>query len=240
MRAFMPATVVALFLISTPAVHSEKFAVVDQICPVCAEKYQARVHVISSARGMRLDLKPIGCTAPSPVPMCPKCGFVHFREDEYPAAELKTLKEFVGSDAYKKLVKDRETPHFCLARTYAHLKRDPHQVAFLYLKATWEAEDDKESKDRAKRYLAECLTAYEAAAGTKSKVADAVPTARYLCGELLRRLGKFDEARAHFEGLKKDKVFDAGAFPKLLEAQLKLVGEKDTLPNPAPSEREKD
>jgi uncharacterized protein (DUF2225 family) len=228
--------VIALLAVA-PSSPAEKFADVDKTCPVCETKFKARVHLISSSRGARLDLKPIGCTAPSPVPVCPKCGFIHFRDGDHPAAELKSLKEYAASDAYKKLVRDGETPHYRLAKTFSHLKRDPHQVAFMHLSASWEAEGDKA---RQKRYLEDCLAAYDAAVKAGSEEEDAQRTAKYLRVELQRRLGRFEPAKAAADELAGDKAFKEEPFPVLLETQLKLIGDKVAEPQKAPLGKEKD
>jgi tetratricopeptide (TPR) repeat protein len=236
MRAALPVTI-ALCLTAGSLTHGEKFTTVDKTCPICAQKYQARAHLISSSRGARLDLRPIGSTSPSPVPVCPKCGFIDFGDNEYPAEELKSLKAFVNSEDYKKLVKDGETPHFRMARLFAHLKRDPLQIGFAYLKATWEAEGEK---GRETRYLEECLRAYDAALAVKPTNKEGRDTAAYLRGELLRRLEKFDDAEAQFDELKKQKSFEEAPFAQLIGAQLELIGKKDSLPHPAPLGPDKD
>ena len=51
MRVSMPATVAVLLLVAGPAARGEKFAMVDQTCPVCAEKYQGRDYRLTDVHG---------------------------------------------------------------------------------------------------------------------------------------------------------------------------------------------
>ena len=46
-------------------------------------------------------------------------------------------------------------------------------------------------------------------------------------GELLRRLGRFDEARAHLSGLQGVKGFQNNFFADIVKYQLKLCAKKD-------------
>src|SRR5262245_53459873 len=88
-------------------------------CAVCDCEYEATLTGSSLKLGQRLDLRPVPyyfIVSPERVAVCPKCGFVEFREKEkYPANEVKALREFVLSDDYKKLC-TTDTSHYRRAK----------------------------------------------------------------------------------------------------------------------------
>src|SRR5262249_13405404 len=122
--------------------------------------------------------------------------------------------------------------YYRLARMFERLKRPHAEVAFAYLKASWQVEDDKK---RSRQYLSSCLEAYEKFLKTKPKQSERTQTAQFLKGELLRQLGKFDDASKHFQEIQKLAEFKKAPFPKLIELELKLIGKKDDKPRVIPA-----
>ncbi len=190
--------------------------------------------------GQQLDLRPTpfwGIVSPPRVAVCPKCGFVEFREDgKYAKDELKALGEFVLTDAYKQLVKT-ETSYFRLAKIFEHLKKPQAQIAYTYLQATWQVEH--EDGKRPQTYLQACLDAYDKVTSENTKDAGQCQIARFLKGEMLRRLGKFDDAQKHFEALQKLETFKEAPYPKLIPLELDLIAKKDDKPHEIPSKDKK-
>jgi uncharacterized protein (DUF2225 family) len=209
-------------------------------CAICDHEYQATLTASSLQLGQRLDLRPEpfwSIVSPPRVAVCPQCGFVEFREDgKYPKNELKTLRELVLSDGYKQLAK-KETSYFRLAKIYERLKKPQAQIAYGYLQATWQVEDEK--GDRPRAYLQTCLDAYDKVIADETAAAKQRQMARFLKGELLRRLGKFDDAKKHFEALAKLDASKAAPYPQLIPLELELIAKKDDRPHEIPSSKDK-
>ena len=113
-----------------------------------------------------------------------------------------------------------------LGKIWKHLKKPPQDIAWLYLKASWQVENDEK---RHRAYLAESviwLTAFLSSNPTRD---EAWKTAAYLRGELLRQLQMFEEGKAHFELLQKMEEFTKDAYPALIAYELELIGKKDSL-----------
>src|SRR5262249_17299959 len=146
----------------------------------------------------------------------------------YSADELKILREFVDSDEYKKWAKT-DTSYFRLAQIDGRLKKSHSQIAYRYLQATWQVEH--EAGDRPRAYLKACLGAYDDVIADGTEAADRRQMARFLRGELLRRLGKFEDAQKSFEALQKLESSKAEPYPKLIALELDLIGQKDDKPH---------
>lgn len=152
---------------------------------------------------------------------------VHENE-KYPEDELKKLRKLVQSDDYKKWVKS-ETTYFRLAKMSEHLKKPQKEIAYRYLQATWEVE--REEGDRPRIYIQRSLEAYEKVIVDKTAKVEDRRIAEFLKGEFLRRLGKFDDAKKHFETLQKQDGFKAEPYPKLIRLELDFITKKDDSPH---------
>jgi len=207
-------------------------------CAICEEQYEATLTASYTQLGQRLDLRPVGhLTSPPRIAVCPKCGFVDFRDGEmYPKDELKELRDFVLSDDYKKLVKT-DTPYFRLAKIDERLKKPQQEIAYRYLQASWQVEEEKE-KDRPKAYLLAALDAYSKVIADEAAPAAQRQIAGCLKGELLRRLGRFDDARKHFEEFRKLEASKNEPYPRLIELELDLIGKKDAEPHKIPAAKD--
>ncbi len=195
-RGVALACLALLLSLASGPVRAHTMGEIQVKCPLCSHGFQATVDMSGTQFDMRLDLKPLGpIPAPWKIPVCPQCGFVVF--DEEPAAETAAKYEaIVQSDAYKALA-DRPT-YRRLGLLMAELGRDPYLVADTYLKASWQEEMAperyREDVDLALQYYDQWLEA------TEDK-GEAWWTALVVCGDLERRLGRFDAARARFERL---------------------------------------
>lgn len=202
-------------------------AVVDQTCPLCGTKFKATLAMSGTQFGQRLDLRPVGAIAsPWPVAVCTKCGFVLFKEGDkdYTSKELETLRGLVNADEYKKLPAD--TPSYeRLARLLEGLKRPPNEIAHAYLKASWQVEGQDE---RNRALLEKSRKWLETYLEKAPKTDEARVPAEILRGELLRRVGKFDEAKRQFERLGKSKDFAKEPFPAIIAQELGLIEAKDS------------
>lgn len=210
-------------------------------CAICEHEYEATLTASSFQSGQRLDLRPLhfpGIVSPTRVAVCPKCGFVEFREDaKYPKDELKAVREFVLSDDYKQLAKS-ETSYFRIAKMFELLKKPQSQIAYGYLQATWQVEHEDGKRPQA--YLQACLDSYGKVISDEKAPADQRQIARFLKGEMLRRLGKFEDAKTHFEDLRMLDSSKADPYPKLIPLELDLIGKKDNRPHEVPSSKGKE
>ena len=197
-------------------------------CPLCKTKFKAILDASGSSFGRRLDLKPIGAiVAPWRLPVCPKCKFVQFKDaDKFKADELKALKKYVESDAYKS-ISPKESSYYRVARMFEHLKKPAIEIAHVYLKASWQAEGDERQH---KACLDKSLEHFVRFLATNPGKNDDYRTANFLRGELLRQLGKFDAAKKHFLTLQQQEEFKTKPFPEIIAQELELIEKKNAAP----------
>ncbi|WP_394539196.1 hypothetical protein PRJ39_01245 [Lysobacter enzymogenes] len=199
------------------------------VCPIDGQPFQARVAASGSSFGRYFDGQHYGPIAsPWPLPVCPGNGFVVFDpQRRYDDAELARLRAFVASPEYRGWVAD-DTPYYRLARQQAWLGESEDAIAQILLAATWEA-----GPRRYPRYAEEALAAWQRRAEREAG-SDAGYDARMLVGELQRRLGRFEDARASFEALRADRGFPgkrdaadaAEQRRKIVDAQLALIRDR--------------
>lgn len=228
-RTFLAATLIA---ICGPRSVADTFSIEKRVCPICSTNYETAVTNSATVLGSRLDMRPIGgVKSPPRIGVCTKCGFVDYRHGEkYPKEELAITKAYVESDEFRKLAKD-ETPYYRAAQTYRKLNRSPEEVATFLLYSVWEAED-KNDKSLLFRHLSECMAAAEQVSKDNTVADGTRETFGILKGELLRRMGKFEEAEAHFATLAGDAAYSMAPFPELIRQERDLVRRKDDAPHP--------
>lgn len=200
----------------------------DYVCPIDGQPFSARVAASGTSFGRYFDDQHYGPIAsPGPLPVCPGNGYiVEDGERRYDAGELARLRAFVASPEYRGWVA-QDTPYYRLAKQRAFFGDAPDALAPILLAASWEA-----GARRYPRYAAEALEAWQKRAGAQT--GEEAYSARMLVGELQRRLGRFDEARATFEALRADRGFpgkqveadDAAYMRKIVEAQLELIRDR--------------
>lgn len=193
-------------------------------CPVCRHAYYATLDLSDSSYDMRLDLKPVGSiTGPWRLPDCPKCGFVVYKLP-LTGAELARCKIITASEVYRKN-RPRST-YFRVGLLFERLGKTLPAVASTFLKASWQEEKDeaklKEDLELSLKYFSACAQAC---------VYEEQENSQLLMGELLRRLGRFEEARAHLEGLKKIKGFQNNFFGDVVKYELNLCSRKNSRPH---------
>ncbi len=198
------------------------------VCPVDGKSFSARVAVSGTSFGRYFDGQEFGPIAsPGPLPVCPDNGFVVGEKREYSEAELARLRAFVASPDYRRWAAE-DTPYYRLAKQQAYFGAGEDEVAQILLAATWEA-----GARRYPRYAEQALAAWQQRAAREAG-SDRAYHSRMLVGELQRRLGRFDDARASFEALRADAGFpgkqveaeDAAYLRKIVEAQLKLIRDR--------------
>ena len=162
---------------------------VDVTCPLCGTKFRAEEVISEYKTGMRLDMKPLGAVAaPWPLAVCPSCHFVVYNQ-VLPERDKRILSEFVQSEEYRRLVK-KWPSYYLLAKLFEQLPGSKEVIAHMYLKASWQVEDDP---TKCKESLAESLKFLNAAFAEESGMEQEWPTGQRLAGELERHLGEFGE-----------------------------------------------
>jgi hypothetical protein len=178
--------------------------------------------------GLRLDLKKLGdVVEPPTLPQCPKCRLVLFSEN-MPEPLLKKVKAFVLGGDYQMLA--AKSPSWaCLAQLQEFLAAAPVYIGFSYLRASWQVE---EKPALCERYLARAYDRFTKVLATMPPGHKDRLNVVLLCGELERRLGKFDEAEKRFRDVLAADEFRAEPRREPIVAlQLKLIEARDRAPH---------
>ncbi len=172
-------------------------------CPVDGEVFEDSVIMSTNQMGMHTDFKPVvGGLFPFPfyVHACPKCGFAGSEEDfaasydgDFKKWALSELSgELSGRELYGGL------KYVLAARCAGRLGRPLREVADLYLRGAWCAQEEEEP-DIERRCRMEAAAQFEKALESGSLEEAERATITYLVGELHRRLGNDGEAAAWFD-----------------------------------------
>ena len=213
--------VLAFAFLAAGGAPAAQFVEREFSCPVCRQVFYAKLDASGARREIRLDLKPVGGDGgPWLLPVCPKCGFVIYKTS-LKRAELATCKFVVASKDYKSSLK--RSSYFRVGLLYEKLGEKDFNLANTFLKASWQEESDpvnlKEDLERSLKYFTSCSRS----CGDVEK-----ENSRLLMGEILRRLGRFEEARAHLSGLQGLEGFQNNFFADIVTYQLKLCSKKDS------------
>lgn len=192
----------------------------EMICPICGREFYATLDVPDQDYEMRLDMKPLGAVpGPWHIPDCPGCGFIIYTAG-IPKTELAKCRAFVESDEYKRGAK--RATYYRTGLLHKMLGGADFTLAQDFLKASWQEESEpaklKEDLELALGYFTACA---------KSCGPDEQENSKLMMGEMLRRLGRFDEAKAHLAGLKAEKGFQGNFYADIVDYQLGLCGKKD-------------
>ncbi|MCM2267241.1 MAG: hypothetical protein NDI60_05625 [Elusimicrobiales bacterium] len=221
----LAALVLLFFAAAAPAAAQ---AVIEReiACPVCGTEFYTKLDLASPQYDMRLDLKPVGdATGPWRLPECPKCGFILFKSG-LSKTELARSRAFVGSAEYKKAL--TRSSYYRAGLIYERLEKPPFTIATNFLKASWQEEAFPEllaeDQELALRYFTDFLR-------LAKEHDEEWENASLMKGELLRRLGRFGPAGAHFSSLKDMKEFKGNFLGDIVAYQLKLCAREDSAPH---------
>jgi len=203
----------------------------EMVCPVCGQDFYAKLDATVPQLDMRLDLKPVG-GGPWLLPDCPKCGFVIFKVP-IPPAELAKCRAVAGSDRYKKSL--GRSSYFRAGLIYEALGKPDFSIANTFLKASWQEEADAVML---KEDLELSLGYFRARARDEADKNEDWENSKLLIGELLRRLGRFGEAKAHLAGLKALPAFRNNFFGDIVDYELDLCEKWDITPHDMQEVRE--
>lgn len=235
------AIVWGLFLV--PVARATDWSDMDISCALCGADYKSPFPVAySSGRGMRLDFQPRGSSrAPWPLAACPACGFIQYTSkltDEEKVVLLATVR----TEEYQRLTQTRPT-YYRLANLFEALGKDGASIGDAYLKASWQEErKDGERMVQMRECLEASLKHYsvyleqgsqpeEQTAPPEKGCVNALQTAQLLKAELMRRLGRFDEAAAYLGLLKRLPESQEGLAREIIDFQLLLCAHRDSGPN---------
>ncbi|HQU85927.1 MAG TPA: hypothetical protein PKY59_22565, partial [Pyrinomonadaceae bacterium] len=163
-------------------------------CPVGGEKFKARYLGTHSTYGRHLDWEPVSYMRfPVPIPVCPSNGFVITKE-KYSKEELEKLKKVIESKTYKDLYAQKHATFYLYAKIKELNEEKFDDYWWLYLNATWEADNCK-NKVRYKEYALEAISA-----GMKrlAELKDSEQTywvLKTIIADMHRRIGDFKTAQ---------------------------------------------
>lgn len=202
MRDLRKAVIVSVaFFCLTQLSQATTFAPVSRTCPIGGEKFKSSEMMSNSYFGERPDGKPYSPMPVSPIPECPKNGFLLFDED-FSKPEIATLTAIVDSNEYQTM-RNTETPYYRAWWLLSHSGRNNRIAeASLLLRASWETD---EMPDRKRRYQAAFVSA------TTALVPGEAQDTRWFwlnlrASNALRELGDFDAASALLDRLDRDEL----------------------------------
>jgi uncharacterized protein (DUF2225 family) len=172
-------------------------------CPVDGEVFEDGIVLSTNQMGTHTDFKPVvGGLFPFPfyVHACPKCGFAGYEED-FSTEYSEDFKDWVTSGLAAEL---QSGPlyggiKYLLAARCAHkLGKPGREVADLYLRGAWCAQDE-EAPELEARCREEAAKLFEEALESGEIEDKGRASVTYLVGELHRRLGSAETANDWFD-----------------------------------------
>lgn len=198
------------------------------VCPIGGEAFTQVVPGSGTSFGMRTDFMAIGPIAsPWTIPQCPTNKFVMFKDDFTPK-ELQTYKKIIESAEYKAIAED-SSEYYYLAKLLEGNDENDEDIAWAYLRASWEMSDD-ESQKKALNFFKRSLMVDNLAILEDTDRDNRIKST-LLVGELTRLSGNFAAAKKHFEKLKRDETYTKN--PRILSYinfELKLIAQGNSNP----------
>jgi hypothetical protein len=169
---------------------------IEMVCPYDGTKFSYTAQMSASVFDTALDFRKTGAViSPWPIAVCPTNGFVFFKE-KFEDEELERLRPLILSPEYQAL--KGETAYYRAAWIGRHTGEAHGEVSYLLLQATWEASRDSE---RYRRYAAELIDRLPD--DIRASSGDGKRMFQLVLGELMRRRGRFTEARQYFVELER-------------------------------------
>jgi hypothetical protein len=157
-------------------------------CPVGGETFTYTTTASYSTWGYRPDGKPYGSWEfPLALPKCPN-GLVVF--DEFSKDEIRKLAALIESAEYREM-RDAETGYYLASWLMKGLGRDPIDVAWMMVQASWQADGRPELKAR---YQALYVDQIRNLPKSEDEITGLFMQGRAVNG--LRELKRFEEAKA--------------------------------------------
>jgi hypothetical protein len=244
--------VLAAGALATISAHAMTRNVVEMTCPYDGVKFNFVAQMSGTSSDRLLDWMPFGAIeSPWPLASCPTNGFV-FLKAKYEDDELEKLRPLILSAEFQNI--KNETPYYRAAWIMERTGASHEDVSRFLLQATWEAGRNELGErrrapppggpaesmanfvrrlmaegttgERYRRYATELLTRLAVDVADQSRSVEKRTSDRLLIGEVLRRLGRFDEADSYFAALTND--LTPGSKQATLAAfQRRLIANKD-------------
>lgn len=199
-------------------------------CPIGAEKFKARYLGTHSTYGRHLDWEPASYMRfPVPIPVCPTNGFVVAKKD-HTKQELEKLKKVIESKTYKDIYAQKHATFYLLAKTKELNEEKFDDYWWLYLNATWEADNCK-NKIRYKEYALETISASNKRLAELKDSEELFWILRTINAEMYRRIGDFTKSQELVDKFGTPKLVDKEAnvyFLLAKELLQKAIKEKNT------------
>ena len=209
-----------LFIATSASAWAHTAAEQKFTCPIGGETFTQVMDTSGTSFGMMTDTRPVGpIAAPFSIAQCPSNKFVMFK-NTFSKEELAKFERVVTSAEYQQIAAQSPS-YFAWGRMMelAGENQDAQQMMNIFLQASWQSES-QESFSKTLEYADKVL----ANKAISSK--DAINT-QFLRGEMLRKLGRFDEAKRVFTALQKNpEVKKDKLFSQLATLQLSLVAKK--------------
>jgi hypothetical protein len=192
----IPLPMLVCFAISFLPVFGEDEII---ICPIDGTEVvdtATRGSLSGSGRDIRLDTKYI--TRDYVYPVCPTCGFVFVHGNDWKEMleqDANSVREIILSDEYKALPKGYPG-HYYLAKIEEFKHGQIGLIARYYLEASFEAETVR--PDLVDEMLELALVWYQMYLPTMDRQKEGYMMNLFTVGEIRRRLGLFEEAKATF------------------------------------------
>ena len=165
-------------------------------CPIGGETFSSLRLGTHSTYGRHLDWEPISYMRfPVPIPVCPSNGFV-VGEPEYSSEQLNNLEQVVSSKEYQNLYKQKHASYFLYAKTLDLANEKSPDQWWLYLNATWEANNCGDNA-RYKQYVSLVITEAVSKLASLSPDSEDYWVISIVIPNMYRRIGAFEKAEQY-------------------------------------------
>lgn len=219
---------VLLALAAVAPAHALTYAETTVTCPLDGKEFQYQAVASYSRFGMQLDLKPLGAlVAPIPLPVCPRSGFVMYRDD-FTGADIAFFKKLVATPEYREL-RRAHSDYFVAAHQAGKRGEDAFDVAYLTLQASWEVDEEPARYEKYARAALARFQDYDASRAAL-RASQEWWTAKLLIVNLHRRLAEFDRAADLLAELPLQTEPEDSGYRVVAERLSRLISERKSKP----------
>jgi hypothetical protein len=159
-------------------------------CPIGGETFKARYLGTYSTYGRHLDWEPVSYMRfPVPLPVCPSNGFIVAKK-EYGKEEIERLKKVIESKPYADLYAKKHATYYLLAKMKELSQEKDDDLWWLYLNATWEADNCK-NKVLYREYALETISVGSKRLAELKDSDEVYWVLKTVTADLYRRVGDF-------------------------------------------------
>jgi hypothetical protein len=199
-------------------------------CPIGGEKFKAFSLGTHSTYGRHLDWEPVSYMRfPVPIPVCPSHGFVVTKKD-YSKEELEKIKKVIESKTYKDIYAQKHATFYLFAKIKELNEEKFDDYWWLYLNATWEADNCK-NKVRYREYALETISVGNKRLAELKDSEELYWVLKTVTADMYRRIGDFKSSQELIDKFGKPSLKDKEANEYFLLAKnllQKAVKEKNT------------